>query len=62
MSICESTVAVLVSTLGPSALTVTVSLMPPTGRTKSSVMVVSGEISTFSRTTVLKPASDALTV
>ena len=53
---------VLVSTIGPSAVTVTVSVTAPTGRTRSRVTAASAETSMFSRTMVLNPAIEAVTV
>jgi len=61
-SIRESIVDDCVSTIGPSAVTLTVSLTAPTARTKSSVTVASADTSMFSRTVVLNPASDTVTV
>jgi hypothetical protein len=52
----------LVSTTGPSAVTVTSSLSDPTGRMMSSVTDASPETSMFSRTIVLNPESEVVTV
>ncbi len=62
LSIFESTVDVLVSTTGPSAVTVTVSATAPTGRTTSRVTALSAETSMFSRTIVLNPGIEVVTV
>ena len=61
-SMRESIVDDCVSTIGPSAVTLTVSLTAPTASTKSSDTVASADTSMFSRTVVLNPASDTVTV
>src|SRR5262245_4081438 len=53
-------VEVLVSTIGASAVTVTLSSIVPTGMTRSTVTTAAGETSTFSCTTVLKASRDAV--
>src|SRR5258708_18844051 len=55
-------VEVLVSTTGPSALTVTVSVTAPTGRVKSRVTAAAEVTSMFSRWMFLNPDIEAPTV
>jgi hypothetical protein len=58
----DSTVAVLASTIEPSAVTITVSCTPPTGSVRSRVTVPPAATSMSARETFLKPSRLAVTV